>query len=106
MKFHGYIGYVDSVDKGSGIFVNEPKEIERSGDVTTFTRRWVDSDQNGDIQYNNTIVSVVLPPEMRAIMPNIRYVKWKGVAWQVQTITEEPPRIKLTLGGRYNGYTA
>lgn len=106
MKFHGKIGYVTSVDKGHGVYVNEPLEIECSGNVKTFQRRWTDSNQNGDIQYNNTVISVVLSPTVKAILPNIRYVKWQGVAWQVVSISEEPPRINLTLGGKYNGATA
>lgn len=103
MKFHGKIGYVTSVETSPGIFINEPQEIECSGNVKTFKRRWVDANLNGDVQYNNTIISVVLSPSVRAIMPNIRYVKWQGVAWQVQAITEEPPRVEMTLGGKYNG---
>ena len=106
MKFHGRIGYVISEDKGSGVFQNTPSEVEVSGDVTHFRRRWTDESLNGDMLYTNTVISFVAPPTLTENLPNIRYVTWHGVAWKITNIEEETPRLRITLGGVYNGLTA
>ena len=103
MKFHGNIGYVISTENPDGTFTNEPSEVEASGDVSTFRRRWNDDSLNGDVLYTNTVVSVVLPPTASEWLPNIRYIYWRGVPWCVTSIEELPPRVNLTLGGVYNG---
>ena len=33
----------------------------------------------------------------------IRYVKWAGTRWKVDDVEVKRPRLKLTLGGVWNG---
>lgn len=106
MRFHGMIGFVKSVDRGDGVFVNQASEVETCGDVNSFRRRWLDDTQNGDVLYSNTVISVPLSPTVSELLPNIKYVKWHDCCWQVVSLEEVPPRINLTLGGVYNGFTA
>ena len=100
------IGFVKSVDRGDGVFVNQATEKETCGEVTTFRRRWLDETQNGDILYSNTVISVPLSPTVSELLQNIRYVKWHDCYWCVTSMEESPPRINLTLGGVYNDFTA
>lgn len=106
MRFHGWIGFVKSVDRGDGVWVAEATEFEVSGDITTFKRRWQDTTQNGDVLFNNTSISVPLSSRLQENLQDIRYVKWKGQYWCVTDISESPPRVNLSLGGVYRGNTA
>lgn len=106
MKFHGKIGYVISEDKGFGVYQNTPSEIEVTGEVEHFKRRWTDESLNGDMLYTNTVISFVAPPTLTENLPNIRYVIWHNVPWQITNVEEYPPRLRITLGGVYNGLTA
>ena len=35
----------------------------------------------------------------------IRYITYKGIRWQIQSIVDEPPRIVIYIGEKYNGPT-
>lgn len=106
MRFHGWVGFVKSVDRGDGVWVNEASEVETCGDVTTYRRRWQDTAQNGDLMYSSTSISVPLSSELQEKLQDIRYVKWNGHFWCVSDISETPPRVNLSLGGVYRGFTA
>ena len=36
----------------------------------------------------------------------IKYVKWMGAYWKVTNVEVQRPRLKLTVGGVYNGRTS
>lgn len=60
---------------------------------------------NVEMRLNNTI-SIVADPFLNDNIASIIYVEFLGAKWQVSSIdASNPPRLLLTLGGRYNDET-
>ena len=104
-KFFGQIGFVQTVEEpyGSGIWVEKEYERDYYGDVLRKIHRWDSGQQiNDDINISNEI-SVVSDSFADQHIPGIRYVVWNGVKWKVSSVEIEYPRLKLSVGGVYNG---
>ena len=104
-KFYGQIGFAQTVEEpeDSGIWVE--KIIERSyyGDVLRISRRWEAGQKiNDDITVSNEI-SILSDPFVAQHIPWIRYVTWNGLKWKVSKADVDYPRLKLSIGGLYNG---
>lgn len=109
-KFRGLIGYaVGTVEKpaDSGIFVENVVERPYRGTETRTARNLEES--AGSINQNVTVentISIIADPYAREHFHAIRYVKWAGAAWTVESVTVQRPRLLLRLGGVYDGQTA
>jgi len=102
-KFYGEIGYAESSETSPGVWENTITERLYSGDVIRSTKRWQNGDKvNDDLTINNEI-SIVADPFAYNNFQTMKYVKWMGVSWEVSSIEVLRPRIRLTLGGVYNG---
>lgn len=104
-KFCGPIGFIDAVETRPGVFVDEPVEHTYKGDVINRSFR----SQNG-ISVNDTTtvsnqISILADPYARNHFHSIKYVKWMGAAWEVTNVSEQYPRLLITIGGVYNGKT-
>jgi hypothetical protein len=104
-KFHGKIGYAQTVETAPG--VHEEQIIERTyyGDISRTSRSLSEGQQvNPNISSGNSI-SIVADPFARENFADIRYVEWAGVRWTVSEV-EVPasPRLILRLGEVYNGF--
>lgn len=105
MRYHGAIGYADSVEtpEGSGIWEDVITERTYTGDVIRNTRRLESGESvNDDVVVNNNI-SVVADDEAIKHFFKIRYIVWAGVYWSVTSVEVKHPRLILTLGNVYNG---
>lgn len=105
MKFHGAIGFVNTVEtpEGSGIWLEQATEKSYYGDMLKAARRWERTEYtNDDLNISNEL-SIVSDPYISERLSTIRYVVWMGTAWKVQSAEMVFPRIKLVLGGVYNG---
>ncbi len=108
MKFHGEVGYGETVENppDSGVYVDVITEITYSGDVFRNTRRMSDGENlNKDLSVNNTI-SIVADQYANEHFFAIRYIKWMGQLWTVSDVEVQRPRLILRLGEVYNGPTA
>lgn len=102
-KFYGQIGFVEIKETRPGVYNEVVKEESYRGDILTDTRRHESSENlNDDINISNTI-SIIANDHLYQKVFAIRYVKWLGVRWKVKDISVEPPRLRLTVGGVYNG---
>ena len=104
-KFYGIIGFVNSqeTEPGSGIWEDIVTERKYRGEVTKNYKRWDNSEYlNDNLNISNTI-SIVADPFISNKLFAVRYVKWLGSYWKVNTAEVQAPRILLTLGGVYNG---
>jgi hypothetical protein len=104
-RFHGEVGYGDSVEDpaGSGVWVDQITEFPYRGDVIRNTRTLENSDKiNENISVSNSI-SIVADQYAIEHFFNIRYVRWAGVNWTVTSVEVRAPRLILTLGSVYNG---
>lgn len=102
-KFHGLIGFVEHVDNGSG--VHEEKIVERVyyGDANRISHRLQPADQLNDNLYMSMEFSIISDPYAMRNYHLMRYVKFKGTAWKITNVTEQYPRLILSVGGVYNG---
>lgn len=104
-KFYGNVGYIKNTEVQPGVWADQTIEKSYYGDVTRNTSRFQQSDGvNDDISINN-IISIVADPYANENFQYIRYVELMGTKWKVTNAEVKYPRIILTLGGMYHGYS-
>lgn len=102
-KFHGKVGYGETVDKGNGVHELVVTERAYAGDVVRNTRRFANNEKvNDDLTVGNSI-SIVSDSYADEHIFAIRYVEWSGTLWEVSDVEVQRPRLLLRLGGVYNG---
>jgi len=102
-KFHGFIGFAQTVETTPGVFKEQITEREYLGDFLQLSQNLVQSESLNRNMTLNSRISVVADPFAFANLSTIRYVKWEGVSWEVSSIGHQRPRLILSLGGVYNG---
>ena len=105
-KFYGEIGYVTTNETRPGIWEKVVIEKKYAGELTRFSRRWLNGPKINDDVNINAQLSVIADSYLLDNMHCIRYVKINGTAWEVVMIEPQYPRLSLELGGVYNGETA
>ena len=102
-KFYGNVGYIQTVEVESGVWVDRVTEKPYYGDLVRNTSRFQSSGGvNDDITVNNTI-SIIADPYANENFQYMRYVNFMGANWKITNIDVQYPRILLTVGGVYNG---
>jgi hypothetical protein len=102
-RFHGLVGYGNSVEGAAGVWEDEITEKSYYGDVVRNTRQLQSGEKvNDDLSVGNSI-SIVADAYANEHFFAIRYVEWAGTAWIVTDVEVQPPRLLLRLGGVYNG---
>lgn len=102
-KFCGEVGYITTKETEPGIWVEESKEITYYGDLVRNTSKYQPSGGiNDNITINNNI-SIIADPYAMENFQYMRYVKFMGTKWKIESIDVQYPRIVLNVGGLYNG---
>ena len=102
-KFYGMIGYAETVETKPGVWKERITERAYFGDLVRNTRRLQPSDQlNDDINVANEI-SIVADPFANQNFHSMRYVEFMGAKWKITNVEVQYPRLRLTIGGVYNG---
>lgn len=105
-RFYGEVGYAeDTVEtpSGSGKWVDTIVEYSYFGDVIRQVRNLgPDEKINEDITVSNSI-SIVADQYANDNFMKIKYVRWSGVAWVVDSVEVRAPRLILSLRDVYNG---
>lgn len=105
MKFAGKVGYEVLQETRPSVWQQIITERPYRGDVNRVSRRYQSGDKvNDDIVISNEI-EILADAFAFENFQNIKYVTWMGINWTVNTITVEPPRLILEIGGVYNGET-
>lgn len=109
-KFYGIIGYVESVEKTPGVWVDKVVERPYSGDlVRNYGKHESSGEVNDDINIANE-VSIITDPYATEHFFAIRYIKFNvpklGGVWKVTSAEVTYPRLILSIGGVYNGKQA
>lgn len=103
MKFRGEIGFANTVEIAPGKWREEIVARTYRGSVTTNARRFSTGDTvTGQIQSGH-ILSIIGDKYAFMHAYDIRYAVFQGVKWTVAYAELTRPRIRLTLGARYNG---
>jgi len=101
-RFHGIIGYSELEETSPGIWSEKIVERTYTGDMT---KNFVNADSspriNTNVKLSNTI-SIYSDPYANSNLFNIRYLKYLGGKWKVESVEIAWPRLILTLGDLYN----
>lgn len=104
MRFFGKVGYIATVDKGNGVWVEEITERSYYGDVLRDTRSLESTSTLNDNFTISNQFSIVADDYAYKNLQYIRYVEYLGVKWSVSSVdTLNRPRLVLTVKGVYNG---
>lgn len=102
MKWHGKIGFVESV-RVNGVYEYNVVEVPRSGTILQNHRRWDNGEKaNDDVDISNRI-SIVANDFIKKHLGIMRYAEFMGSMWEIKSVDIAYPRIILLLGGVYNG---
>lgn len=105
MKFSGKIGFAktEEVQDRPGVWKNVCVEKDAVGDyIKNYYRNQNGSKVNDDIVFASSI-SIIADPYAMANYNFIKYVRTvEGIAWKVESVEIQYPRLILTLGGEYN----
>lgn len=102
-KWYGKIGFTTFVETAPGVSSERVVELDYRGDVLNNTRRREAGEYLNDdvkVQIQIEIISDAYATENFHM---IRFAEYMGAMWKVVSAVVERPRIKLTLGGLYNG---
>lgn len=108
MRFHGKIGFGESVEnpEGSGIHVDTIVERSYFGDVVRQLRRLSDGEYlPKDVSSGNSL-SIVADAYANRSYNRIQYAWFQGVQWVVTSVEVRAPRLILSLGEVYDGSKA
>ena len=104
-KYHGAIGYGQTIEKNPGVWVETIIEKTYKGDVLRAQARIRDGENlNSNIVADNRI-SVLADPFAYQNYHSIRYVTYLGAKWSVSSVEVQRPRLILTMGAVYNEQT-
>lgn len=102
-KWCGKIGFAEINETSPGIHTEEIIIRKYYGDVTRNSRRLQSSENlNDDINISNEI-SIVADPYAELNFHKMRYAEFMGAKWKITNVEHERPRLKLSVGGLYNG---
>lgn len=103
MRFHGKVGFGESVETAPGVYEDVIVEHEYFGDVIRAARKLAEGENlNKDLSLVNAI-SIVANAYASEHFFEVRYVEWSGVFWTVTDVEVQRPRLLLRLGEVYNG---
>lgn len=102
-KFYGVIGYAETSETSPGVWEENITERTYSGDILRNSKRWQSAENLNDNPIVNNEFSIVADPYAYENFHTMRYVKWKGTSWKITNIDVQRPRIRLMIGGVYNG---
>jgi len=105
-KFHGQVGFGETVEGAPGVYADAIVENTYYGDIVQNRSSLRQGETlNKNFSINNSI-SIVADDYARENFFAIRYVEWAGEYWSVADVTVQLPRLILQLGEVYNGPTA
>lgn len=102
-KFYGKVGFVKDAETAPGVWMPTVTEKSYYGDIIRITRRWDTPTQVNDDLGLSEEISIVADDYFYENIGYIKYVERFGIKWKVSSIDPAHPRVRLTLGGEYNG---
>ena len=103
-KYYDDIGFFTSVEdeEHPGKWVEKLRVEKYYGDVLTNVKRFSGSNKVIDDIVVNNRISIIGDPFAFENFNAIRYAKWMGSKWKVESVEVQYPRLILSLGGVYN----
>jgi hypothetical protein len=104
-KFHGKIGYAQTVETAPGVHEEVITERLYYGDITRTSRALRAGEQVNPVLSLGNSISIVADAFANKHFFAIRYAEWSGERWAVIDVEVQAPRLLLRLGEVYNGAT-
>ena len=102
-RYCGKIGFSISKETAPGIYEDGITERTYYGDVVKDLRKENRTDKVvRDVTISNSF-SVVADPFAFENFQFIKYLKYMGVAWNVESVEVQYPRLLISVGGIWNG---
>lgn len=101
-RFYGIIGYAEQIQTSPGVWEELITERTYSGDVIKNMSRMKDGDNLNDNLAIDNRFSIVADPYAYAKFHTMRYIRWMGSLWKINSVDVQRPRLILTIGGVYN----
>lgn len=102
-KWHGKIGFCNTVETEPGVWNGDITERNYYGDILSNFRKFQNSGGvNDNINIANKI-SILSDAFATQNFHSIAYAEFMGKKWKVSDVEILYPRLILTLGGVYNG---
>jgi hypothetical protein len=103
-RFCDVIGIVqENVEIRPGVYDDVVVERKYYGDVISDTRQLEGEKVNQDISVGNSIS--IIGDSFTNTFHALRYIRWMGTLWVINSVEMKSPRLILRLGGVYNGPT-
>lgn len=102
-KFYGNVGFATNVEAAPGVWIDQIIERPYSGDILQNYNKVESGEKVNDNINVSNIISVIADPFANNNAFSIRYICWMGTRWKVTSIDVTRPRLKLNVGGVYNG---
>lgn len=102
-KFFGKVGFSKTIETAPGVFEDLIDPREYYGDIERQGRRWENSENINDDLVVNNYVSVLADDFAYENIGDMKWVEFLGSKWKIKSVEMEYPRIKITLGGVWNG---
>ena len=100
-KFYGAIGYAQTVETEPGIWEEVITERNYYGELNRNSRNLQTSGNvNDNVNISNEI-SILADPYANEHIYSMRYVKFMGAKWKVNSVEVKYPRLILSVGGLY-----
>ena len=102
-KFYGQIGFAITEEVRPGVWEQTIVEREYYGDVVNNTYRYSSSDKVNDDLTISSNISIVADSFANENLGTMKYIKFMGTNWKIESVEPVYPRLTLRLGGVYNG---
>ena len=105
-RYYGKIGFVqDDVEVAPSIYQSVITERQYTGELYKNYARMQGADKPTDNFSINNDISIVADPYALHNFAFMRYIEFMGNLWEVQGVTVEYPRLRISFGGLYHGPT-
>lgn len=102
-KWSGIIGYAKIVETSPGVWDEKITKRNYRGDVIRNSRVLQTTSQVNDNVNVGNVISIVADPYANENFHAMRYIEFMGAKWKITNVEVDRPRLKLTIGGLYNG---
>lgn len=102
-RYCGLIGFSSTVETAPGVWEDIITERKYYGDISKDFRKSRDENKIIRNVSINNLFSIVADPFAFENLEFIKYVKYLGIAWTVESVEVQYPRLLISVGGRWNG---
>ena len=102
-RFYGKIGFAADEEVRPSIFKPVITERFYSGELVKNYARMQSAERPVDDTNLGNDISIVADPYALNHFSTMKYVEFMGVLWEVQNVSVEYPRLRISFGGVYHG---